>query len=270
MNCTEVVEKLPWLLNKTLPESERAGAIAHLRLCDACRQELNQVAGFMESSARHPDPDTIVRYVQGLPLPDHDQPEFEQHLSWCDSCRLEVDLARHGLAAMAGTQTGWRRMTAIAASLLFALAAASLGVLWKSGLDRETALAERIRGLETEIGQLRRPDARVRLVDLLPDSFTLRSAAAEAPPAPRVGAGISLTLLLNSQLPAVHRSCGLSLEQSGSVLWKADGIARGRNGDFPVQIPSGFLTGGAYRLVLDCAADARESYSFQFTGPPKE
>jgi hypothetical protein len=269
MNCSEVVERLPWLLNHTLPEGERAGTLEHLRGCPDCRAELNDTQELLRSVDVHPAPERLISYVFSEAMELSERATIRNHLAECGQCRVEVDLARESKAAMPRHSSGFLRRTWIglaAAGVLLTAGLATLRTVWRDGRDRVAVLEQRTRNLEQELLRLRQPVAGARLVDLLPRRG-LRERSSDASAAAVVvdlsAAGES-TLVLNSQMPAAERSCAIRLDgaENGQTLWTVQAAARGSNGEFVLRIPSGFLQAGVYAAVVTCGA-LEERYEFR-------
>lgn len=253
MNCDDIKERLPWLLNGTLPPGERAEVIGHMAGCADCRSEGQATGDWMEAAADHPDPASLIAYVYGGLFDAADAAAIEAHLRTCELCRGEVQLAKESRAAMPAARSQWK-LWAVAAGILIVAASASAGWIWKS---REEALVASNRELTREIDALRQPGAGALLLDLLPESRIERGGA----PAPlSVGPGETI-FVLNSRLPVSRDACSVSLASAGVTVWRAGDARRGEGGEFLVRIPRGFAGPGEYRLALRCGG-AEEGYRF--------
>jgi len=258
MNCSEVTEKLPWLLNQSLTGGERGDVITHLRQCESCRRELNETADFMEIAGGHPTPDRIAAYVFDSGLDEAERKSIEGHIAECASCRQEVQLAADSRRAMPQARRGWMPALGLAAMLVISV---SLGMLWRGAVQRTESLEARTRTLEEQVRVLSRPSASVRMLDLFPDGLRERSGQTTTDQRVQTGAGQQSTLLFNSQIPMNRTGCALRLNRGDSVIWQAEKLERGADGEFVLHIPEGFMTKGAYRVSLSCDGSS-EQYSF--------
>jgi hypothetical protein len=261
MNCAEVTERLPWWLNRTLAEAERAAVARHLEQCEACRRELDDTAAFLEQVEAHPAPQVLTDYVFGGENTEREHKGIRSHLEQCARCREEVELARRSRESMP-VRPAWRRHFAgIAAGLLMSVSAGAVFSVWKNGRGRIESLEAANRGLLERLRLLEEPTAAARVIDLLPDSLRQRSTNSAAA-APLLASGGRETLLvLNSQLAGSGEACAVTLQRAGSAIWRAEKAERGANGEFLVKFPAGYLRKGAYSILLDCGGSA-ESYRF--------
>ena len=128
MNCEAVAERLPWLLNRSLPADEEQAVRDHIAGCAACREELGRTGWHWEATRRHLSPEVLVAHVAGESVDERSsEEEIEAHLAACKSCSEERDLLAEGRdaverlptvarAKMGGQGNAWRTL-AIAASL---------------------------------------------------------------------------------------------------------------------------------------------------------
>lgn len=178
-NCDDVTERLPWLLNGTLGDEERAAVREHLTQCASCRRALEDTRLAWEAFDQHPPTEEIVALAWG----ETSNPALEEHLESCPRCTAELELARMSrrleedekivpmparrnqteiAPAATGGWRGWRN-AAVAASLA--------GVVGLSGWLHS---ANRVQNLEEQIAARPAPPA----------------ATVPAPsPAPPIGAG---------------------------------------------------------------------------------
>ncbi len=92
--CEAVAERLPWLLNDSLPEQEQRALRAHLATCESCRGELDQTLRAWDIFGQHVPSLTLAEYAQGLAPEALTRERIERHLALCPSCREELALAR--------------------------------------------------------------------------------------------------------------------------------------------------------------------------------
>jgi anti-sigma factor RsiW len=100
MTCDAAIEALPWLLNGTLGEDERAAVREHLESCERCREALADTRRVWEIFDQHIPAAALVAHAAGE-TPDGIDPEvFAEHLAACPECAAELELVRmsRGLA----------------------------------------------------------------------------------------------------------------------------------------------------------------------------
>lgn len=261
MNCPEVTERLPWLLNDTLPSTERSEVLSHLETCEACRLQLQDTAGVLEAMDDHPAAERLVEYVFGTGMEIPERVSIGRHLATCPRCSQEVDLLTQSHKQMP-SQSIWNlRYISIAAILAIT---ASVGILlsrvWQESRQREAVLEAQVRSLEEQLGRINRPSAVGLVVDLLPLNTRQRSSAA-APATPTTAAAVETTFLLNSRLPQNATGCAIRLLSENQEVWSSPQATRGTGGEFLVRIPAGFLKPGPYRLTITCT-NTVESFDF--------
>jgi len=261
MNCPEVTERLPWLLNDTLPAAERAEVLLHLEECPDCRLQLQDSAAVLAAMDDHPASERLVEYVFGAGMEVPERVSIGRHVASCTRCSQEVDLLSQSHKQMP-SQSMWNpRYIGIAAILgITASAGILMNRIWQESRQREAVLATQVRSLEEQIGRMNRPSAVGVVVDLLPLDARQRAAAA-SPAAATAAAGAETNFLLNSRLPRTASGCSIRLFSDGRELWAASHATRGANGEFLVRIPAGFLQPGAHRLTVNCTASS-EPYDF--------
>lgn len=277
MNCEQVTERLPWLLNLSLPAEEDQQARGHVGSCASCARELEQVRLAAQVFGAHLSPGSLVQLAWDRPLTGLDADLAHRHLESCASCSEELALAREsrGLEAQArpraspAASMAWR-WGALAAALPLAFVG---GMLWrvtpdsadtaaaaaeKQGLQaRIAALQSEIRreqesgeALEQQVGRLTGPQPNVAVVEVFPDSLALRSAR---PSQNRVAveADAAWVVLLLSSGKA--RSGPVVVEvrdQSGSTVWRGSGLRPGPLGGYTLAVPSTLLPNGRYAIGI--------------------
>lgn len=257
MDCPEVTERLPWLLNDTLPMTERAEVLSHLEGCESCREQLRETAGVLEALEQHPATEQLVEYVFGTEMEGPERAAIIRHIAECRRCREEVDLLARSHRQMPSKPFFTARVLAVAATLVVTVSVGLLARLWQEAHQRETVLEAKVRTLEEQIGRLGRPSASGQVIDLLPLRARERAGTVRQPQATVPGA-IETTFLLNSRLPRDAGGCSIRLLSEGKEVWSAQQATRGVNGEFLVRVPSGFLQAGPYRLSVACGASTEE------------
>lgn len=190
MDCEQAIERLPWLLNATLPPEERRAVEAHVAECERCAQAFADTRAAWKVFAQHLPTADLVAYAADEPT-GVARETLERHLAGCPQCAAELEMARasralaeHGevavlsrpAAATAGsTRPGPRiwRSSALAASLI--------GLVAIGGWIHSTG---EIHALEARLGR-ERPPAEAAL------RGGLAQASPAAPAAPGDGSGIS-------------------------------------------------------------------------------
>jgi hypothetical protein len=200
MNCQRTEELLPWLLNGTLPEAEKALAADHLQGCAACRAALAD-ARFVGAAARqHVPAETLIAYAYERPLALSSRHELEIHLSDCEDCATELELieASRVLETEEDGQTGgnvvaftpapavsakpsahtepgkvipfaapsrmavWWRYAAIAACLLLTLAAGGWLRAWRQSSARQAEQTAQAQALQEKLNALEAENRRLQ------------------------------------------------------------------------------------------------------------
>lgn len=260
MKCVEVTERIPWLLNETLPAGERAEVVAHLKDCAGCRRELQETSSLMEELEHHPDIERLVEYVFKDEMEAPERNSIDQHIAGCQRCRTELELVRKSHMAMPTTPSRTLRFIGIAAALLMAVSAAVLWRAWRETRQRESVLTAKVRTLEEQVSRMAQPSASGQIIDLLPSQSLQRSTGASGTAA-ATGAGTETTFLLNSRIALNASACSIRLVENAKDRWSAREPVRGTGGEFLVRVPSGFLTTGQHRLIVTCGA-VEETYDF--------
>ncbi|MBL8210161.1 MAG: zf-HC2 domain-containing protein [Bryobacterales bacterium] len=264
MNCEETAERLPWLLNGTLGEEERAAVLRHVRECAGCRRELQETGELLRAVEEHPSPERLVSYVYGTDQ-EGEREALEEHLAGCEQCRVEVELVRESRSAMpesGGSGQRWRWVGGLAAGLAMAVGVGWLVTAWQQERRQVAEWEQRTRELEREVRRLREPVAGTRLVDLLPRGVRQRSGTEERREAMGISGAEGAMLVLNSQIPLGEAGCRVALRGAdGQAVWSREGVGRGGNGELLLRIPGGFLRAGVYEARVNCGG-SEESYEF--------
>lgn len=295
MDCTTARELLPWLLNGTLDPPERHALEDHLANCRHCRAELDDVTEVWELVASHPPPALLVAWAEHEDIAN--AKAIAEHVAQCVSCAVEVALiqqsknldtfvtprvaAPHGAAAV----RRWR-LIALAAIVVACLCLGALvasrfgapglpqlvegdGTAQQQELTAATAkleaLAAEVERLSTLAAELSLPRPNLPVVELLPDSFTLRGGEVSptiVPPASTV------TVILATRTEDAWDGYRLRLIRAdGSEIWRTEDITRNDTDDFTLLLPTATLEPGILSLHLDGRRGQRwselETYSLR-------
>jgi hypothetical protein len=233
VNCEQAVERLPWLLNGSLPEDEHHQVVAHLQDCARCRAELASTRAAWELFAAHPASAALVDYAFDRSVAEPRRGAIESHLVTCATCRDEVARVRAaegvGIQPLRALRPGpsGRRWLALAAGLF---AAAGLGFVLGRGFPPRPTGAPAVHELE--------PEGRVERGAVAPERGALRRSTATI-------------LLLNSA--DVTPFDGYRVEvrgRSDEVAWSSDAVTRLDGGGFLLLLPADRLPPGAAVMVL--------------------
>lgn len=142
---------------------------------------------------------------------------------------------------------------------------------------------ERVAEMEAEMEQLRQQEERMReqldrlaaaapvpqintrIVGLQPTGDVVRGGPGEAEEVP--GGGYA-SLMLTASHRETHQDHRIEVvDESGKVVWSADGLRRTPEGDFSVTLPPGALKPGAYTMRISAQEDGKrvelESYGIR-------
>lgn len=261
MQCKQVGEVLPWLLNRTLGDDERRQIEKHLEDCPACRHELAETSFAGEVFQQHLSTEQLVAYGFGETLAGDDQSLVLKHLASCTECADELELVRASHHAAEGAITEEARVLpwpghrpsvvptwhwgVLAASLLFG----TVGIFgW---LQSEQKLS-RVAKLEARISELESPHLNIWVTDVLPSDVALRDATAEAMNTLKVPAGASsLTAILAYDGDANYPSYDVDLVgEDGRLQWTGQGLRREETGDFTLSFGINSLPQGPFTLQI--------------------
>ncbi len=142
MDCEQVKERLPWLVNSSLEAAELAPVQQHLKGCERCRQELADTHAALAIFDQHVPAAALVDHVFGRSTAGLSSERITRHLAECLTCQAEHKLLKESQASLTdpvepqqawqGRPAGrpipyWHRLAA-AAALVAALTAA--GWIW--------------------------------------------------------------------------------------------------------------------------------------------
>jgi anti-sigma factor RsiW len=94
MTCDQAIYLLPWLLNGTLEDQERAEVRGHLETCERCRQALAETRETGRMFDQHIPTAAMVALAWGEEPPGLDRETVESHLASCPQCAAELELTR--------------------------------------------------------------------------------------------------------------------------------------------------------------------------------
>lgn len=241
MNCDEIALLIPWYLNHTLEETERAAVASHLEDCPSCHIEVDHATAVARLVVTHPTAGDLADLVAGTLRAD-EAGVLSDHVDHCDACRTEVDLLeaswttfdrpdRAGVVAMPRHRLR-RHWLGIAASVLLLLTSA--------GWLREWLVA----------GGTPAPSANIAVVEAFPT--TARERGGEVENTLEVGADTSgATVILMSDLPEEKTPWAVDIATTdGRVVWRHEGLERSPDGDFTLSIPAALLSQPQLEITL--------------------
>lgn len=276
MDCATATELLPWLLNGSLDDGERCSLVAHLEGCGGCRAELAETAAAWELMSAHPPAALLAAWAEGEDAADAQL--IARHVVACPTCEEEVALVREAATLEAltplrdrpvggGGAMQWRRI-AIAAVLVAGVSLTALLGSWLTAgargrlaanedeRDRIAAAQARIETLSAELEAITdrargfaAPLANLPVIELVPDSFTLRGGSGPASVAVGTEA-VALILAAGAETELDGYRLRV-MDHGGAEIWRADDLVLQTTDDFTVLLPLGALQPGELRLVID-------------------
>lgn len=263
MDCQGVSERLPWLLNGSLPPSERDAVRAHLTTCGRCAEELDETRQAGAVFGAHLAPAVVMDVAWDRPVTGVDRDLADAHLASCPECRDELDLARES-RRLEAEEPSERRRPAMALILPAALAAGLFAGFFL-GTRRTPAVPSpdpRVAELEAESARLRtlvgqleaaarsvRPRINVPLFELLP-ALVRRGSEPDAVEVAIPAGASEVALLLSAVSPAGTPASLVVSDASGREVWKTDGLVAVPPGGYVVTVPVEMLPEGAFALRL--------------------
>lgn len=283
MDCKDVDERLPWLLNGSLTTSEADEVRAHVAGCDRCRAELAETRGAYAVFGAHLPASAILDLAWDRPPDGVEAALARAHLEACRECGEELDLARESrrlealpappnVTVAPSPPARWTPLrillpSALAAGLLagFVLGARrpvpSLppdeGRIVR--LERET---ERLRGLVASLesaARTARPRLNLPLFELMP-ALVRRGAADQATELTIPPASTEVALLLSVEGPPGTTASLRVTDAAGQEVWATDGLVSGPPGGYVVTLPVEMLPAGPYVMTLHPQAGAPVEY----------
>ncbi len=265
MNCDEVVQRLPWFLNGSLPAQEQSEIRSHLASCAACRAALGETRiGFRIFSA-HVPAEALVDYAWDRTPEGIDSGLIDRHLEECPECAAELELIRTSrrLAEepeVALLQPRARQLAAAAPPRFLrawqasALAAALGGVVaitgWVHSESRRGALDEQVTAARQEV-----VEAQKGLESLTAQVGRLREQAAAPKPVvvaitpsietrPRYGTGNVEIVALGGDVTRGAEGEGPPVLSSGreSALLLILGDSKGEPAAYRVEVRRGKIS----------------------------
>lgn len=267
MDCQEVSERLPWLLNGSLSTSDAEALRTHLAGCPRCREEMEETRRAAEVFGAHLSTRAIVDLAWERPTTDIDPEVARAHVETCPDCREELALARESRGLDAEEPRTPDRRARPAWYVLPATLAAGLALGFVVGTrkgpgpeappDRAQVaqlqgesirLRERIAALETAARETR-PRINLPLFEVLPD--LLRRGGPDEATEVRIPAGAAeVALFLSAEGSAGVNATLVIADGAGREVWRADGLVPGPPGGYVVTVPAAMLPDGAYRLAV--------------------
>ena len=279
VDCQEVVERLPWLLNGTLEGDEAARVRSHLDSCAACRGEVGETRWAAAVFGAHPSAETLVALAWERPGAEGELESARRHLEACPACTEELELARESRRLETAVEPARRPARTVPWAVRYGpLAAAALVVVAVGGLWRadQVRLTERVAELQEDVRRLRdtedvlretlerleSPEPNLPVVEVLPDTSVSRSAtSASTRTRIVVPAGARfVALLLGSEKGEGPASVDLRAA-SGEVLWTGRNLVPNALGGYTLGLPARLLADGTYTLTLRPARGPAETYT---------
>jgi hypothetical protein len=276
VQCPEVVERLPELLNGTLVAAEREAVRSHLASCRGCGREWEETRLAAAVFGSHLPSDVIIALAWDRAGSETDAQLARQHLASCPECSEELALARESRKREAAPPP-WpaRSRKRLAPVFVPAALAAGLAVIafgggafWERARQHDRLAAaesgrrdaiERLAAarsseqtearLRAELTQLAAPQVNLPILELLPGSTPTRDSA------PReseifVGPQDRFVVLL---LAASESGPGADVELrdgKGTVLWRGHGLRPSRLGGYTLGVPASLLPDGYVTMAL--------------------
>lgn len=258
--CREIEELLPWFLHGSLRPAERALLAAHLAGCAGCRGALAATREASALFAGHPEASTLVDYALGLPLDPSaglERSTLELHLAHCAECREELQLveADRGSAAAAGRVPAPEIAPSAGERAVAPGQAPGPPRRWGRALALAAALVA-TSGLSVWLAMRARtplPEARVALVELLPQDSRTRTAAGSDTAATRIDRRVTTTLLLVTDRAEAWDEVRVRLGDPAVAQpqWQASGLAPAAGGAYALLLPAGALRPGEVGIELE-------------------
>jgi hypothetical protein len=242
VDCREVEERLPWYVHGGLSAAERADAEAHLAACARCRLALDATREASRLFAAHPPVEALVDYALGLPVEGIARSALEAHLAFCEECREERQLVeseqQNSATAAKGVDVppaarGWTLLPPRALALAAVLAAVSALSMWFAMHQRASL-----------------PQARVAVVELLPESLRTRAAGSDRVVLDRTRTTTLILITDRAETFAEVRVSALT-QPGSSLLWREAGLLPAADGTYAVVLPPGVFAPGGVELVLE-------------------
>lgn len=287
MDCNEVDERLPWLLNGSLAASEADALRAHVAGCPRCQAaqaETRRAAAVFDA---HLPTAAVIHLAWDRPLEGLDASVARAHLQECAACREELELARESralgsaadVAPLRAAPSRWTPMrlvlpAALAAGLLLGFVAGARRQPPSPPPDdgRVAALeaeASRLRGLvatlETQVRAVR-PRINLPLFELLP-SLVRRGEGTGATRIAIPPGAAEVALLLGTEHATGTAASVAIVDLAGQEIWKADGLVSGPPGGFVVTLPAALLPTGVATVRLTPKVGAPVEYRIAVRRP---
>lgn len=255
MNCEEVAERLPWVVNGTLEGGEREQVRLHLAACSTCRRELDDTRAAARVFGQHVPTADLIAHAFDADAGQTDRELIARHLEKCPTCREELALVRESRTLdPAGTVTApdrrvvdltarrsaaaWWQYAAVAAGLVaFTAANVWLSVERRQTTDTRVASLEsenqrltqdtgrladeraaatrEVARLQTEVTRLNAPQINVPVLELFPANLTERGTRPDVTEINLPPSAASITLILNSQSASAAPTFSVEIADAG-------------------------------------------------------
>ncbi len=292
-DCTEAIERLPWLLNGSLGDAERVTVLDHLRACSSCRAELAAVREAWTLFNAHPPSRDLVAFALGDRV--ESARDLKAHVEGCSICTEDVDLVRANgkIETLAWPRTTdsptmWRRSFFAAAAVAMVTIAVSL-FAWTSikgptsdpgRIADLNAQIERLRNvtthLETErtellqkigngerllgelkdqLGSLKGPSLNIPVLELFPTDFLTRGVPQDTVVD---RSNDAVALILATGIDKDFEELRVTVAgPDGSVVHTETGLVLHPSNDFTLLLPVASLPGGRLTLSIEGLEDGR-------------
>lgn len=260
MTCEQAIEILPWYLNGTLEAREREEVRHHLDTCEACRRALAETRDAWRVFDQHLSPEALVALAWGETPEGIDPAVAERHLAGCSLCAADLELARTSrhleedarialfppkpAAAPAretrgdGESRTWRR-AALAASLVGAVAVLG-SFFFVQQTQREIKVA-----------------VNAQIIALYPTSEVVRGE--EDGKTAQVDAPVAFTITPEAGSKAdTYEAFEVEIrDPGGDVFFRSRDLLLWEDGDFSLNMISGFREPGRYEIQVFGLRDGR-------------
>ena len=247
--CEWVSHHLPWYLNETLDDLSADRVASHLKGCQSCQRELEEVRWSLALFSQHLPIGVLEALVQDSELGEETQETAYAHLEGCESCSEQLELMKSSWRQLLATPApdvkppkrfAWGWVPACAAALMIT----ALGLGWWSSYRALRALTDA--GASVEMSA---PQPNLVSKDLFPVEMARRTNADQLIYTFDGFKGLALTL--HSQLPQSSQPFSLVIEaEDGDVLWRDDRVVGQDDGLVALFVPANFLGKGPLILTL--------------------
>jgi putative zinc finger protein len=291
VDCAQVAELLPWLLNGTLEGPEADAVRGHLQGCAVCGREWNETLRAAAVCGAHL-PTAVLVDLAWDRRPEGLAPEgVRAHLDACASCREELALVQESrrleaepLPIASSPGVLYRRAVTYAGLAAGLVVAFLAGTRWPAGGPEEArtssqAARERLATTQAEVEDLRAANAalRERVLRLEAPEASLpvfevfsgkrRSGAAENELVLPAGT-TRFALVLNVTAPPPRPVTAELRDEHGAVRWTAPALQAGPLG-YTLGIPADLVPDGSASLTLLDQGRTIERYALRVRRPAR-